>query len=291
MVRQQRKAPDGSGKLDELLKERRQLEAWLNKLDRDVDKTPDEIKDRVREDYQRRLLAILSQVQKFSDQLEKSLERVNKRRDSLLEEERTAHETWAEAELRYDVGEYEESEWEDLKAELTKITEQVARQLAECTTEINRLEEFLAGASDRPRRAKKQPKKAKKPQTGALRPRRSKKSPKEPEKEEPQTDAFEEEEAAEPEEDREPIEEAAEEPAEIRISATDLLSQDLEPATEEPHEEGHEEEPALPDRPSASISVPFESTADRPLKCADCGTMNLATEWYCESCGAELASL
>ena len=39
MARQQRKAPDRSGKLDELLEERRQLEAWLNKLDRAKDKT------------------------------------------------------------------------------------------------------------------------------------------------------------------------------------------------------------------------------------------------------------
>jgi hypothetical protein len=36
---------------------------------------------------------------------------------------------------------------------------------------------------------------------------------------------------------------------------------------------------------------------DRPaegsksLKCADCGAMNFPTEWYCERCGAELASL
>ena len=29
----------------------------------------------------------------------------------------------------------------------------------------------------------------------------------------------------------------------------------------------------------------------RTLKCRECGTMNLPTEWYCESCGAELAAL
>ena len=29
----------------------------------------------------------------------------------------------------------------------------------------------------------------------------------------------------------------------------------------------------------------------RTLKCADCGAMNFPTEWYCEKCGAELASL
>ena len=29
----------------------------------------------------------------------------------------------------------------------------------------------------------------------------------------------------------------------------------------------------------------------RTLKCAECGAMNFPTEWYCEKCGAELASL
>jgi len=29
----------------------------------------------------------------------------------------------------------------------------------------------------------------------------------------------------------------------------------------------------------------------KTLKCSECGTMNLPTEWYCERCGAELAAL
>ncbi len=279
MARQQRKATDRSGKLDELLEERVQLEAWLKKLDRAEDETPGEIKDRVREDYQRRLLAILSQVKKFSDQLEKSLERVTKRRDALLEEEGIAKEKLAEAELRYSVGEYEEGEWDDVKAEPTKVMEQVALQLEECTAEIDRLEEFLAEASEQPRSSKKRPKK--------------------PQKKEPQTDAFEGQEAAEPEEDQaaeeeqETIEEEADELVTIEVSATDELEQDEEPVAvaEEPHEEAQEEEPAVPDRPSASLSIPSEASEERPLKCADCGKMNLATEWYCENCGAELASV
>ncbi|MDB4917597.1 MAG: hypothetical protein JWM95_5241, partial [Gemmatimonadetes bacterium] len=29
----------------------------------------------------------------------------------------------------------------------------------------------------------------------------------------------------------------------------------------------------------------------KSLKCGECGAMNYPTEWYCERCGAELASL
>ena len=31
--------------------------------------------------------------------------------------------------------------------------------------------------------------------------------------------------------------------------------------------------------------------AAKTLRCAECGTMNYATEWYCERCGGELAVL
>lgn len=38
-------------------------------------------------------------------------------------------------------------------------------------------------------------------------------------------------------------------------------------------------------RPSGSVEQP------KTLKCVECGAMNYPTEWYCERCGAELASL
>ena len=38
-------------------------------------------------------------------------------------------------------------------------------------------------------------------------------------------------------------------------------------------------------RPSGAIEQP------KTLKCGECGAMNYPTEWYCERCGAELASL
>jgi uncharacterized OB-fold protein len=28
----------------------------------------------------------------------------------------------------------------------------------------------------------------------------------------------------------------------------------------------------------------------KTLRCTECGTMNLPTEWYCERCGGELAA-
>jgi len=49
-----------------------------------------------------------------------------------------------------------------------------------------------------------------------------------------------------------------------------------------------------PDDPmDATPLAPIDENApvEKTLKCRDCGTMNLATEWYCENCGAELAAM
>jgi hypothetical protein len=44
---------------------------------------------------------------------------------------------------------------------------------------------------------------------------------------------------------------------------------------------------------SATPEAPADADAavEKTLKCRECGTMNLATEWYCENCGAELAAM
>ncbi|HMG18556.1 MAG TPA: hypothetical protein VK573_07520 [Gemmatimonadales bacterium] len=44
---------------------------------------------------------------------------------------------------------------------------------------------------------------------------------------------------------------------------------------------------------NATPTAPADADAEveKTLRCRECGTMNLATEWYCENCGAELAAM
>jgi hypothetical protein len=42
--------------------------------------------------------------------------------------------------------------------------------------------------------------------------------------------------------------------------------------------------------PPATPRAPGLSEPQKTLRCTECGTMNLPTEWYCERCGGELAS-
>ena len=44
-------------------------------------------------------------------------------------------------------------------------------------------------------------------------------------------------------------------------------------------------------RPDAMVGRDSLVDGAKTLKCSDCGAANYPTEWYCERCGAELASL
>jgi hypothetical protein len=51
------------------------------------------------------------------------------------------------------------------------------------------------------------------------------------------------------------------------------------------------ETPALSMNVPGSEDIVIRSEKDgKTLKCAECGAMNVPTEWYCESCGSELAT-
>src|SRR6267143_3293621 len=51
--------------------------------------------------------------------------------------------------------------------------------------------------------------------------------------------------------------------------------------------------PAKRDGDEKPRKTPTDENApvEKTLRCRECGTMNVATEWYCEKCGAELAAL
>jgi hypothetical protein len=60
----------------------------------------------------------------------------------------------------------------------------------------------------------------------------------------------------------------------------------------------HAEADTAADKSGSTVTAPEEKlqvgpvedpTAKKTLKCQECGAMNRPTEWYCESCGAELA--
>ncbi|WKW12073.1 hypothetical protein Strain138_001347 [Pseudogemmatithrix spongiicola] len=63
-------------------------------------------------------------------------------------------------------------------------------------------------------------------------------------------------------------------------------------AAEEPAPQAEAEDDEEPSTPSPlGRPTPRTSQQVKTLKCAECGSMNYPTEWYCERCGGELAAL
>lgn len=314
MARKKDRTSDG--RIQELLAERRRIEQWLVRLDKAGDRAPDVVRTRVRGDYETRLATIVKELQGYQEDLRSSLSDVQTRLGAARREEKQATEELAEAELRHSVGEFGESEWGQKKTSILDRLIGIRESLAQAEEEIGELEEVLRTIAEPAvtEPAASQGKAASEPEIAeldeieepelevpagrtppkgppgritlgselGLRDLPSGKVPVPPARKDakPQTDAF------------------GDEMAFLKALSDDGATTTPPPPTPAP---AVRPEPA----PAASVptkgerpSEPHPVSRSRPsvinqrtLKCGECGAMNLPTEWYCDRCGAELASL
>ena len=256
--------PRGSSKstaaIQRLLEERRQYEAWLARINAAGDAAPEHVRVRVRADYEARLQAVTEELKAHADAGRQLVAQRKEFFAELQRKEKAAAERLAETELRHAVGEYDEGQWtqvhKDALAELVAVRE----ELQEVAQDIEKLEEL-----DTMVRAKPGPRVGPPPK--------------------PQPRPEERQKAA-------PVDE---------LAFLKSVTEDDKAAPSPRRASGAQFQPTIPGDPprGAPMSAPITPASDlndeaevvKTLKCKECGTMNLATEWYCESCGAELAAL
>jgi hypothetical protein len=233
--------------IQRLLEERRQYEAWLARIKATADSAPEDVRTRVRADYEARLKAVTEELKAHAEAARHLIEQ---RKENLLElqkKEKGAAERLAETELRHEVGEYDEAQWAQVHKDALADLGAVRDELMDVERDIKRLEELddLVKAKPAPASAARAP------------------AP-------PRT----------PDKRKTPMDELA-----FLKSVTDDDKNAPSPRRASGAQYQVEEDVA----PEAPIdeNAPVEKT----LKCRECGTMNVATEWYCENCGAELAAL
>lgn len=287
MARNQGKSAES---IEKLLEERQKIEQWLQRLSTAADETPASVRSRVESDYRKRLDDVVTELQSYRDELTSTLERHRGSRGELAQKERDATEKLAEAELRHAVGEFDENRFAEMRDEIQKSLAELREGLEELDGEIGGLEEVMslieAGPAEVPAQSV--------PFFSA------------PEEVDAAVDAVGGEATG--------AGAGVAEREETGASALDEL-EFLRSVTEDEHQG-----PA-PARASGQIRAPEEvvsggggrsrsasqsderlviaeqpsnepkKAAAKTLKCDECGTMNLPTEWYCERCGAELAAL
>lgn len=308
MARKKDKASNGH--IQELLAERKRIEQWLVRLEKAADRTPDAVRQRVRGDYEARLTAVVKELQGFQEDLRASLQDVQARLAAARREEKTATEELAEAELRYAVGEFGDGEWSEKKAAILDRLIGIRENLGQAEEEIAEFEEVLssiaapavteAEADGEPEIAEledveesEETPPARTPPKGppgritlgsdlGLRdlskdkgaaPAAARKDAR------PQTDAF------------------GDEMAFLKALSDDGSATPTPPAPAPARPPTEPRSAAVPTK-GERVSEPHPVSRSRPsvinqrtLKCGECGAMNLPTEWYCDRCGAELASL
>ena len=242
--------------IQRLLEERRQYEAWLARIKATADSAPEHVRTRVRADYEARLQAVTEELKAHADA---ARQLIGQRKETLVElqkKEKAAAERLAETELRHEVGEYDEGQWAQVHKDALADLGAIRDELMDVERDITRLEELDELVKAKPTSA----------------PRRvagdeltmSPAPPPPPKAEKRKT----------------PIDE---------LAFLKSVTEDEKSAPSPRRATGAQYQ--LDD--NATLNAPADSDAEpeKTLKCRECGTMNVATEWYCENCGAELAAL
>lgn len=255
--------------IQNLLEEKRQIERWLRRLDMAGEKTPRQVRDKVRSDYSRRLDAILVELQGYREELNAALLGHREVRDGLAKREEEASENLAEAELRHTVGEYDAEKWSGIRAGILEALVKIREELKVSQAEITQLEEVL-DAMDSPSPVDE-------PETAAGAVAATSRD----------TPAVAELETEEQPEAARPARKGrdTDEMAFLRsVISGDRSAEALAKSAKADAAGAGKTE-------GESRARPSKGSAKKTVKCGDCGTLNLPTEWYCENCGAELTAL
>ncbi len=353
-----------------LMQERVKFETWLEALDARRESTPANVYDRVRQDYETRLAAVIGELKEHAAGLEAQAEQYTARLAELAQTEQERRDARAEAELRAHVGELSDEDWKTTAAEADEALTTIAAEQAVVGADLNRVHELLGAATAPPAAPAEAPPEsagdAPQAPTGRARsssavhpPRGPAPAPAAKDRRTPEQSKFDElaflksvvsplghptpvngRAIAKPPEapaaavrPPEPEDQSAARrppgPNESRPAArtaspdftqaaSDTLGEALADRAargtdapdfirEEPEDAaaglvGRAREPErTDDRPFAAnvtannpiVLRPSAGAVEQPktLKCVECGAMNYPTEWYCERCGAELASL
>ena len=272
--------PKGSSKstaiIQRLLDERRRYEAWIARLNNADGATPEHVRMRVRADYETRLAAVIEELKAHAETARQAIEQQRQLLAELQQKEAQASEKLSEAELRHAVGEYDEAHWsqahKDILAELVLVRE----ELQSVEADVQRLEELDVLVPSQPAITAAPPLPPPPPPPAPTMPQhRSEQAAREDEL------AF----------IKSVTEDETGAPSPGRASGAQFQPVIPAQTPKAPSSTRAATPIPAPVVPQPIQSGPGDEQGNKTLRCRECGTMNVPTEWYCEQCGAELTAV
>jgi len=276
------KEPVSLDALNVLLKERQRYEEWLTALEQRRGNTADSVFARVHADYQTRLREVSSKLAERAGELRDSIEGLSTRLEEISRQELQQREARQEAELRAAVGEYTEKQWKEIGgawdkelARLVKEKNAIDSQL----TELNRI--FALSVKEKQAAAILN-------RTGSEDGSRAPISPVVPRPAIPEPPTL-----NPPSRVEQTVGQRTQTPAPATPGPRSPFDQFpvLRPGTGTVSPPSSAAVATPPSVPKSGGTHDPRSEQHKTLKCPECGAANYPTEWYCERCGGELATM
>ncbi|MEO8579243.1 MAG: hypothetical protein ABI469_03265 [Gemmatimonadales bacterium] len=277
--------------LNGLLKERQRYEEWLAALEDKRASTPDSVYQRVQGDYQTRLREVSGKLAERAGELRENIDVLTVRLEEISRQEKQQREARQEAELRAAVGEYTDKQWKEIGGAWDKELARLVKEKNAVDTQLSELSRIFAlsvkekqagaiamgrgpsGDGNRPPISPVVPRPAV-PEPPTLNP---------PSRIE-QPSARAQPPAPSPTSNRSPFDEF---PV-LRPGTGGVAGSGSGTAGSPPSTTAVATPPSVPK--SGGAQDP-RSEQHKTLKCPECGAANYPTEWYCERCGGELATM
>jgi len=268
--------------LNGLLKERQRYEEWLAALEDKRASTSDSVYQRVQSDYQTRLREVSSKLAERAGELRENIDALTVRLDEISRQERQQREARQEAELRAAVGEYTDKQWKEIGGAWDKELARLVKEKGAVDAQLNELSRIFA-LSVKERQAEAIAAGRAVSGDGA-RPPISPVVPR-PAIPEPPT-------LNPPARVEQPAPARSQQPSQSPANSRSPF--DEFPVLRPGGGSGAPPSTAVatpPSVPKTGGTQDPRSEQHKTLKCPECGAANYPTEWYCERCGGELATM
>ena len=278
------KEPVSLDALNGLLKERQRYEEWLAALEAKRATTSESVYVRVQADYQTRLREVSGKLAERAGELRANIDVLTSKLEEVSHQENQQREARQEAELRAAVGEYTDKQWKEIGGAWDKELARLVKEKNSLDAQLNELNRIFAMSVKEKQSADAAMQRA--GSQDGTRPPISPVVPRPAVPEPPTLNA----------------------PSRVEPSAS-ARTQNTAPGTtpaRSPFDQfpvlrpgtGTSSPPAGTTAVATPPSVPKSGGANDPrseqhktLKCPECGAANYPTEWYCERCGGELATM